>query len=45
VAYGVVVVAASENAELADTFIAGLFEGPGAAALADAGFLPPGGVG
>ena len=45
VAYGVVVVAASENAELADAFIAGLLEGPGAAALADAGFLPPGGAG
>ena len=45
VAYGAVVVNETENQELADEFIAGLLEGPGAAALADAGFLPPGGAG
>jgi len=45
VAYGVVVVSESENVEPADEFIAGLLEGPGASALADAGFLPPGGAG
>ena len=43
VAYGIAVVSDSDNAELADEFITGLLEGPGAEDLADAGFLPPAG--
>jgi molybdate transport system substrate-binding protein len=42
VAYGIAVVADSENFELAEEFIDGLLEGPGAQDLRDAGFLPPG---
>ena len=45
VAYGIAVVSDSENVELAEEFVAGLLEGPGAEALLDAGFLPPGGTG
>jgi molybdate transport system substrate-binding protein len=43
VAYGIAVVSDSDNFELADEFISGLLEGPGAEDLADAGFLPPAG--
>ncbi len=43
VAYGIAVVTASDNSELADEFVSGLLEGPGAEDLADAGFLPPAG--
>jgi molybdate transport system substrate-binding protein len=43
VAYGIAVVSESDNAELANEFITGLLEGPGAEDLADAGFLPPAG--
>ena len=41
VAYGVAVVADSENKEAAEDFIAGLLDGEGAQALLDAGFLAP----
>jgi molybdate transport system substrate-binding protein len=43
VAYGIAVVSDSDDVELADEFITGLLEGPGAEDLADAGFLPPAG--
>lgn len=43
VAYGVAVVSESERAALAQEFVDGLLEGPGAQALRGAGFLPPGG--
>ncbi len=45
VAYGIAVVADTDNAELADEFVSGLLDGPGAEALAEAGFLPPGAAG
>jgi molybdate transport system substrate-binding protein len=41
VAYGVAVVADSDDPDLANEFISGLLDGPGAQALLDAGFLPP----
>jgi molybdate transport system substrate-binding protein len=41
VAYGVAVVADSDDHDLANEFISGLLDGPGAEALLDAGFLPP----
>jgi molybdate transport system substrate-binding protein len=44
VAYGIAVVSESEQAALAQEFVDGLLEGPGAQALRDAGFLPPGGA-
>jgi len=40
VAYGVAVVADSDDPDLANEFISGLLDGPGAEALLDAGFLP-----
>ena len=42
VAYGIAVVADSDDATGAQEFVDGLLEGPGAQALLDAGFLPPG---
>jgi molybdate transport system substrate-binding protein len=41
VAYGVAVVKGTEHPEQARAFVAGLLDGAGARALADAGFLPP----
>jgi molybdate transport system substrate-binding protein len=41
VAYGVAVVKGAKHVEEAKTFIAGLLDGAGAQALADAGFEPP----
>ena len=41
VAYGVAVVKGAKHPEQARAFVAGLLDGPGAQALADAGFEPP----
>jgi molybdate transport system substrate-binding protein len=43
VAYGIAVVSDSDDFELADEFIAGLLDRPGAQDLRNAGFLPPAG--
>jgi molybdate transport system substrate-binding protein len=42
IAYGIAIVEGAENEQAAREFIDGLLEGAGAAALREAGFLPPG---